>query len=244
MYFLKFKDKRSIVRFLGMIFVLAIIILSVGTLRIQATENLCYESYAGMTCGQDGISNNFLGGTDFLQKYIISGIQIPDHLFLGDDFLREAYNKPGENDIGQAINESFSRLAKFLGLALIPYFGFFIVFNVISRIKNWKGFGLNFDSILILSCTGIMLLPALYAYTRGIDEIRYVLVALPLFCIISLSWNKSVSEKILKNRSIIVILIVLILISSITFIEFNKRDSYLKKFKRWSPTKIFFINCL
>ena len=59
MYFLKFKDKRSIVRFLGMIFVLAIIILSVGTLRIQATENLCYESYAGMTCGQDGISNNF-----------------------------------------------------------------------------------------------------------------------------------------------------------------------------------------
>ena len=225
MYFLKFKDKRSIVRFLGMIFVLAIIILSVGTLRIQATENLCYESYAGMTCGQDGISNNFLGGTDFLQKYIISGKQIPDHLFLGDDFLREAYNKPGENDIGQAINESFSRLAKFLGLALIPYFGFFVLFNVISRIKNWKNFNLNFDSKVILSCIGIILLPALFAYVRGIDEIRYVLVALPLFCIISVSWNKSISEKISKNWGVIIILMVLVLTSSIIFIEFEKRDS-------------------
>ena len=225
MYFLKFKDKRSIVRFLGMIFVLAIIILSVGTLRIQATENLCYESYAGMTCGQDGISNNFLGGTDFLQKYIISGKQIPDHLFLGDDFLREAYNKPGENDIGQAINESFSRLAKFLGLALIPYFGFFMLFNVISRIKNWKNFGLNFDSKVILLCIGIILLPALFAYVRGIDEIRYVLVALPLFCIISVSWNKSISEKISKNWGVIIILMVLVLTSSIIFIEFEKRDS-------------------
>jgi len=225
MYFLKFKDKRSIVRFLGMIFVLAIIILSVGTLRIQATENLCYESYAGMTCGQDGISNNFLGGTDFLQKYIISGKQIPDHLFLGDDFLREAYNKPGENDIGQAINESFSRLAKFLGLALIPYFGFFVLFNVISRIKNWKNFGLNFDSKVILSCIGIILLPALFAYLRGIDEIRYVLVALLLFCIISVSWNKSISEKISKNWGVIIILMVLVLTSSIIFIEFEKRDS-------------------
>jgi hypothetical protein len=225
MYFLKFKDKRSIVRFLGMIFVLAIIILSVGTLRIQATENLCYESYAGMTCGQDGISNNFLGGTDFLQKYIISGKQIPDHLFLGDDFLREAYNKPGENDIGQAINESFSRLAKFLGLALIPYFGFFMLFNVITRIKNWKNFNLNFDSKVILLCIGIILLPALFAYLRGIDEIRYVLVALPLFCIISVSWNKPISEKISKNWGVIIILMVLVLTSSIIFIEFEKRDS-------------------
>ena len=225
MYFLKFKDKRSIVRFLGMIFVLAIIILSVGTLRIQATENLCYESYAGMTCGQDGISNNFLGGTDFLQKYIISGKQIPDHLFLGDDFLREAYNKPGENDIGQAINESFSRLAKFLGLALIPYFGFFMLFNIIYRIKNWKNFDLNFDSKVILSCIGIILLPALFAYVRGIDEIRYVLVALPLFCIISVSWNKSISEKISKNWGVIIILMILVLTLSIIFIEFEKRDS-------------------
>ena len=225
MYFIRFRDKKSILRFLGMIFVFAIIILSVGILRIQATENICNESFFGMTCGQDGFSSHFFGGSSLLQKYVISGERIPDDRYVGDDFLREAYNKPGGNDVVQAANESFSRLAKFLGLALIPYFGFFVLFNVISRIKNWKNFGLNFDSKVILSCIGIILLPALFAYVRGIDEIRYVLVALPLFCIISVSWNKSISEKISKNWGVIIILMVLVLTSSIIFIEFEKRDS-------------------
>ena len=225
MYFIRFRDKKSIFRFLGMIFVFAIIILSVGILRIQATESICNESFFGMTCGQDGFSSHFFGGSSVLQKYIISGERIPDDRYIGDDFLRETYNKPGENYVVQAANESFSRLAKFLGLALIPYFGFFVLFNVISRIKNWKNFGLNFDSKVILSCIGIILLPALFAYLRGIDEIRYVLVALLLFCIISISWNKSISKKISKNWGVIIILMVLVLTSSIIFIEFEKRDS-------------------
>ena len=229
MYFIKFRNKKSTLRFLGMVAIMVIIILPIGILRMQATDNYCIEYIFGTVCGQDGITNNILSGPRFFYTYIVLNEQLTESNSKIDDpsieFHREAYDKQEGLNILKVINESFSRLAKFLGLSLIPYFGFFIAFNVISRIKNWKGFGLNFDSILILSCTGIMLLPALYAYTRGIDEIRYVLVALPLFCIISLSWNKSVSEKILKNRSIIVILIVLILISSITFIEFNKRDS-------------------
>ena len=229
-YFIKFRDKKSILRFLGMVAIMVIIILPIGILRMQATDDRCIEYIFGTVCGQDGITNNILSGPAWFYSFIILNEQLTEsHMSNIDDpsikFHKEAYDDKEGSNIFKFINESFSRLAKFLGLALIPYFGFFIVFNVISRIKNWKGFGLNFDSILILSCTGIMLLPALYAYTRGIDEIRYVLVVLPLLCIVSLSWNKSVSEKILKNRSIVVILIVLILISSITFIEFNKRDS-------------------
>ena len=229
-YFIKFRDKKSILRFLGMVAIMVIIILPIGILRMQATDDRCIEYIFGTVCGQDGITNNILSGPAWFYSFIILNEQLTEsHMSNIDEpsvkFHKEAYDDKEGSNIFKFINESFSRLAKFLGLALIPYFGFFIVFNVISRIKNWKGFGLNFDSILILSCTGIMLLPALYAYTRGIDEIRYVLVVLPLLCIVSLSWNKSVSEKILKNRSIVVILIVLILISSITFIEFNKRDS-------------------
>ena len=229
-YFIKFRDKKSILRFLGMVAIMVIIILPIGILRMQATDDRCIEYIFGTVCGQDGITNNILSGPVWFYSIIVLNEQLTEsHMSNIDDpsikFHKEAYDDKEGLNIFKVINESFSRLAKFLGLALIPYFGFFIAFNVISRIKNWKGFGLNFDSILILSCTGIMLLPALYAYTRGIDEIRYVLVVLPLLCIVSLSWNKSISEKILKNRSIIVILIVLILISSITFIEFNKRDS-------------------
>ena len=229
-YFIKFRDKKSILRFLGMVAIMVIIILPIGILRMQATDDRCIEYIFGTVCGQDGITNNILSGPVWFYSFVMLNEQLTESQMSNIDdtsikFHFDAYDDREGLNIFKVINESFSRLAKFLGLALIPYFGFFIVFNVISRIKNWKGFGLNFDSILILLCTGIMLLPALYAYTRGIDEIRYVLVVLPLLCIVSLSWNKSISEKILKNRSVIVILIVLILISSITFIEFNKRDS-------------------
>ena len=77
---------------------------------------------------------------------------------------------------------------------------------------------------MILLITSIMLLPAIYAYVREIDEVRYVLIIIPLVCILSISWTKSISEKISKNWSVIIVLIVLVLISSIIFIEFDKRD--------------------
>ena len=72
MYFLKFKDKRSIARFLGMIFVLIIILVPIASIRMEATENLCYETYFGIICGQDGFSPNILGAMQFIEKYVIS----------------------------------------------------------------------------------------------------------------------------------------------------------------------------
>ena len=49
---------------------------------------------------------------------------------------------------------------------------------------------------MILLTAGIMLLPAIYAYGRGIEEVRYVLVAIPLICILSIYWTNIISEKI------------------------------------------------
>ena len=69
-----------------------------------------------------------------------------------------------------------------------------------------------------------MLLPALFAYMRGIDEVRYVLILIPLFCLISISFNQSLSLKIFSNRKILFSIIIIPLILSITFIEYNKKD--------------------
>ena len=216
MYFLKFKDKKSIVRFLGMIFILMIILMPVAVLRIQATENICYESFFGIICGEDGIFEKILSGPYFIEKYFISGSPVLDD---------SADDKTGKPTFDHFIFISMSNLVKFLGFSTIPFFAFFILFSLTLIIRNRTFLKFDWDKKMILLTTGFMLLPAIYAYGRGIEEIRYVLIAIPLICILSIYWTSIISEKISKDKKIIIVLIILILISSIIFIEFNKRDS-------------------
>ena len=226
MYFLKFKDRKSVVKFLGMIFIVIIILAPISVLRTQATESFCYETSFGIRCGDDGFTHAILAGPRFLSHTLnaVSGQEVSETAI---DLFNEN-NEKTDNYAVLFVNKiivSFSALLKFIGLALIPYFAFFVLYNIILRIKNKKLGKLDWDKKMIIFTTGIMFLAALYAYMRGIEEIRYVLIIIPLVCILSISWTNSVSEKISKNLGVIVILMVLVLISSIIFIEFEKRDS-------------------
>ena len=216
MYFVKFKDKRSIARFLGMIFVLIIILVPIASIRMEATENLCYETYFGITCGQDGFSPNILGPINLIPKPIISDTPGVDDT---------AYTKTSVSAPDKFMYLSLSNLVKFLGLSLIPFFIFFMILRFGIFIKNIKFPKLDFDKATILLVTCIMLLPAIYAYGRGIEEIRYVLIIIPILCILSISGISLISFKISKNNSVLIVLIMLIMASSIIFIEFEKRDS-------------------
>ena len=229
MYFLKFKDRKSVVKFLGMIFIVIIILAPISVLRIQATESFCYETSFGIRCGDDGFTHAILAGPRFLSHTLnaVSGQEVSETAI---DLFNEnnENNEKTDNYAVLFVNKiivSFSALLKFIGLALIPYFVFFVLYNIILRIKNKKLGKLDWDKKMIIFTTGIMFLIALYAYMRGIEEIRYVLIIIPLVCILSISWTNSVSEKISKNLGVIIILMVLVLISSIIFIEFEKRDS-------------------
>ena len=228
MYFLKFKDRKSVVKFLGMIFIVIIILAPISVLRTQATESFCYETSFGIRCGDDGFTHAILAGPRFLSHTLnaVSGQEVSETAI---DLFNEnnENNEKTDNYAVLFVNKiivSFSALLKFIGLALIPYFAFFVLYNIILRIKNKKLGKLDWDKMIVFT-TGIMFLTALYAYMRGIEEIRYVLIIIPLVCILSISWTNSVSEKISKNLGVIVILMVLVLISSIIFIEFEKRDS-------------------
>ena len=227
MYFLKFKDKKSIVKFLGMIFIIIIILAPISVLRIQATESFCYDTdWYGIRCGDDGFTHSILAGPRFLSHILnaASGQEVTETAI----YLLDENNEKNDSYAILFMNKiilSFSALLKFTGLALIPYFVFFVSYNIILRIKNKKLGKLDWNKKIIIFTVSIMFLPALYAYMMGIQEIRYVLVIIPLLCILSISWTNSISEKISKNRSVIVILMVLVLTSSIIFIEFEKRDS-------------------
>ena len=220
MYFLKFKDKKSIIRFLGMIFIFMIILMPTAALRIQATENICYESFFGVICGEDGIFEKVLSGPYFIEKYFISESPV-----LGDP----AHEKIDKPMFDHFIFISINNFVKFLGYSTIPFFAFFILFSLGLIIKNRTFWKFDWDKKMILLTAGIMLLPAIYAYGRGIEEVRYVLVAIPLICILSIYWTNIISEKISGDKKIIAVLVILVLISSVIFIEFNKRDSVLDR---------------
>ena len=126
MYFVKFKDKKSICKFVGLIFILIIILVPIAILRMQATENYCYESYFGTVCGQDGISDSIFGALMFVEKHVIS--EIPDL----DDPI---YTKTGTSALDKFMYLGLSNLVKFLGLSLIPFFIFFIILRLGIFIK-------------------------------------------------------------------------------------------------------------
>tara|TARA_B110000014_G_scaffold259051_1_gene246147 strand:- start:351 stop:2018 length:1668 start_codon:yes stop_codon:yes gene_type:complete len=227
-YFIKFRDKKTTYRYLLMIFVIAIILIPIAGLRIQATEEICMEYSFIKFCGDDGITSHLIGGIDFFIRHIVLNSQEQSEEFYKVDntstmFHKEKYTTNDSNFI-PALQEILYRLVKFVGLSLFPIFGVLILLNFITQLKVRNKINLEFNSIVVLLCSGAMILPALYAYVRGIDDLRYVLILIPLFCILSITFKRSGILKRLDSRYAFVIFILFVIFSSIIFTEYNKRD--------------------
>ena len=93
----------------------------------------------------------------------------------------------------------------------------------IVKIKRKENLKINREYFFIIFSSCIMLLPAIYAYGRGMEESRYVLVLIPLICIISISGIKSV-PKIFNSKTIMIFLILIVISTSIAFVNVEKRD--------------------
>ena len=105
------------------------------------------------------------------------------------------------------ITNSFLNTLKFLGFVLIPLFIFFFPTGIYNLIKKKN------SNLLYLFILGIfMILPAMYAYGREIQDTRYLYVLFPIFCVISV-YGLDVIKKFQKPVYIILILVIIILSS-------------------------------
>jgi len=98
----------------------------------------------------------------------------------------------------------------FFALLPLGFFGFF---------KNR-----NFDKYTILLFLIFMLMPIIYASSRGITEPRYLLVLFPIFSLISIYTIKEITKKFGKTKFVLIIFVVGILLSSIVFLDYNTID--------------------
>jgi len=109
---------------------------------------------------------------------------------------------------------------KFLGLSTLPLLTFLIplgIYIMISK-KDLSNFLILFSIVIVL------LIPAFYAYSRNFQEVRYLLPIFPIFCLFSIYFIKNITEKIKYKKLFLILGTMLVIFSSIGFIEYKNSD--------------------
>ena len=105
------------------------------------------------------------------------------------------------------------------GLSVFPIFFALLPLGFFGFFKNR-----NFDKYTVLLFLIFMLMPIIYASSRGITEPRYLLVLFPIFSLISIYTIKEITKKFGRTKFVLIIFVVGILLSSIVFLDYNIVD--------------------
>ncbi len=150
-------------------------------------------SYVRMeTTGQDGLISHVSSGPQYYNSVIDSN--------------------PEENILLDFISKGFTFLIKYAAILTIPMFIIFLPLGIFKFFKNrdekkW--------TIIIFSL--ILLIPAFYAYSRGFQEMRYLFILYPIFCICIGFTFTEIEKKINRKNLFFVIFLIGIISSSLLF---------------------------
>ena len=150
--------------------------------------------------GKDGLTSHILGGANVVSSEIIDNEQVAKKF---------------------SITTGLVTFSKLIGWSTIPLFILFIPFGIYTIFKKR-----NYMNYSIIFIGAVFLIPALYAYSRGIEEIRYLFIIFPLFSLISLFTIKTIIEKSKQKKPIIIILIVGIALSSVLFVNWKINNEH------------------
>ena len=200
MFFVRYrKDKGFLKKIFLVIGVFIITILPMGYARFEATGE---ETF---------VMPILAGGLNYVSTHVIQGI--PDY---GDPIYG---SDSGESKLPLFISLGLINLIKYLGWILIPTFVFFVPigFFIILQKRDFK-------TITIFLFAITMLIPAFYAYGRGIEETRYLYIIFPLFCVMSSFTIKKIRTKFRKQNLVMILLVTGIIFSSLIFLDYKKID--------------------
>ena len=110
-------------------------------------------------------------------------------------------------------------LIESVGVSVFPIFFVLLPLGFFGFFKNR-----NFDKYTVLLFLIFMLIPIIYASSRGIAEPRYLLVLFPIFSLISIYTIKEITKKINRTKLIPIIFVIAILLPSIVFLDYNMID--------------------
>ena len=149
---------------------------------------------------------------------------ITSHLFDGATVVIN------ENNINSNTSDRFDffrgiiETPKFIGFSLLPLCFIFVPYSIVNLIKKHD---INFRYLIFVGI--FSLIPAFYAYSRGFEEIRYVLFILPIVIISSLFLIEKIDSRIKKNGLVVIILITVMILSSFVHLELRQQDYEYEK---------------
>tara|TARA_Y100000741_G_scaffold105866_1_gene79082 strand:+ start:1435 stop:3078 length:1644 start_codon:yes stop_codon:yes gene_type:complete len=200
-FFIKFKNEKKIIfKYILALLLFLLIIIPVGVLRMESS-------------GQDGFISHYTAGLIYVSDDLVEGTEEDEEWII-----------EGQNNIPIFLKNGIYGFIKALGLLLIPFSIFLIPASliIIFTKKYQKKIDLKVSSIILL--TGIMCIPAFYAFGRNIDDPRFIFVFLPFLCILSIPILKDIQEKINKKRIFSICIIGVIIIGGTMIMEYQKTD--------------------
>jgi len=151
--------------------------------------------------GSDGMISNVVAGPIYYSN-VMKDKQDPNEVII--NFL----------------STGITNLFKFLGLATLPLLTFLIPLGIYTMISKRK----FSDFLSLFSIILVLLIPAFYAYSRNFQEVRYLLPIFPIFCLFSVYFIRYITEKIKIKKLFLILISVLVIFSSIGFIEYKNSD--------------------
>lgn len=151
------------------------------------------------TIGNDGLTHHIIGGGDVTMK--ISTSQDTKFGFVG------------------FIGTGLENLLKYTAWISLPYFVFLLPTGIYYIFKNRDN-----NKLAVITSIIILSIPALYAYSRGIQDTRYLYILYPLFCIMAIFTIQTIDKKIKNHKIFLILIIGGILLSSFVFLDIKKYD--------------------
>ena len=148
-----------------------------------------------------------------------SGIDTFSHISAGPEYYQASIQN-NSSTLADFLYLGSINLIKFLGWALIPSFIIFVPLGIIFIFKS-----LDYKKIIIILSILIMLIPAFYGYSREFQEMKYLYVLYPIFCVLVCFAFKIFLEKFHRKNLIFCMIIGGIIFSSIIFVEWKAMDN-------------------
>lgn len=154
----------------------------------------------------------------YVRTQTIGSEGLVNHVVAGGNVAVDLSTKESSGPIMFFGNGLFN-FFKYLGWIMLPFLVFLAPIGLILIIKKRQS-----ASATILISLVILSIPAFYAYSRYLQETRYLLVLIPLLSILSLYPIKKLENKTERKKLVLIIILVLVLTSTVVFLQVKKYD--------------------
>ena len=126
------------------------------------------------------------------------------------------------DNVNKRIFDGLKTLTQFLIWVMIPNFIIFLPLGIFLIFQNR-----NFEKNTIIISSGILMIPAFYAYTFPAHpalDTRYLYVLFPMFAVLASLSIERIVRKLNRSNAIIIIIISAIIVTSVLFYDYKKID--------------------